>query len=61
VVRTFYGEGEPPVRIEWDGRDDSGRIVPPGNYNYHYRVVDSGGEIYERAGYLLTVKRVEVW
>jgi hypothetical protein len=61
VVRTFYGEGEPPVRIEWDGRDDSGRIVPPGNYNYYYRVVDSGGEIYERSGYLLTVKRVEVW
>jgi len=61
VVRTFYGEGEPPVRIEWDGRDDAGRIVPPGNYNYHYRVVDSGGEIYERSGYLLTVKRVEVW
>ncbi|MEO0147862.1 MAG: FlgD immunoglobulin-like domain containing protein [candidate division WOR-3 bacterium] len=61
VVRTFYGEGEPPVRIEWDGRDDAGRIVPPGNYNYHYRVIDSGGEVYERAGYLVTVKRVEVW
>jgi len=61
VVRTFYGEGEPPVRIEWDGRDDAGRIVPPGNYNYYYRVVDTGGEIYERSGYLVTIKRVEVW
>lgn len=61
VVRTFYGEGEPPVRIEWDGRDDAGRIVPPGNYYYYYKVVDISGEEYERGGYLVTIKRREVW
>ena len=61
VVRTFYGEGEPPIRIEWDGRDDAGRIVPPGNYYYYYKVIDISGEEYERGGYLVTVKRREVW
>lgn len=61
VVRVFRGEGDPPVRIEWDGRDDSGRLVPPGNYNYHFEVIDMGGERFERSGYLLTVKKAEVW
>jgi len=61
VVRVFRGEGDPPVRIEWDGRDDSGRLVPPGNYNYDFEVVDMGGERFQRSGYLLTVKKAEVW
>ncbi len=61
VVRTFRGEGDPPVRIEWDGRDDSGRLVPPGNYNYYFEVIDMGGERFVRSGYLLTVKKAEVW
>ena len=61
VVRTFTGEGDPPVRIEWDGRDDSGRLVPPGSYKYKFQVVDWGGELYERSGYLLTVKKAEGW
>ncbi|HRY80042.1 MAG TPA: FlgD immunoglobulin-like domain containing protein [Spirochaetia bacterium] len=43
AVRTWSFPGEPDARIEWDGRDESGKIVPDGAYAFRLRSVDRAG------------------
>lgn len=43
AVRTWSFPGEPDARIEWDGRDESGKIVPDGGYAFRLRSVDRAG------------------
>ncbi|MDR1178108.1 MAG: gliding motility-associated C-terminal domain-containing protein [Spirochaetaceae bacterium] len=43
VVRTFRFAGPPASHVEWDGRDDSGRPVPDGDYEYRLSAVDEAG------------------
>ncbi|MDR1211700.1 MAG: gliding motility-associated C-terminal domain-containing protein [Spirochaetaceae bacterium] len=43
VVRSFRFTGLPASRVEWDGRDDSGRPAPDGNYEYRLSAVDEAG------------------
>jgi len=38
IVRVFSGAGSLPGKIQWDWRDDAGRIVPPGRYLCGLRV-----------------------
>jgi outer membrane protein OmpA-like peptidoglycan-associated protein/flagellar hook assembly protein FlgD len=33
-LRALKGTGEPPLRIEWNGKDNSGVVVPDGKYTY---------------------------
>ncbi|MDR1429516.1 MAG: gliding motility-associated C-terminal domain-containing protein [Spirochaetaceae bacterium] len=42
-VRTFRFTGRPEPRVEWDGRDDSGRPVPDGDYEYRLTATDEAG------------------
>ena len=42
VVRRFEQSGEITV-IEWDGTDDTGRIVTDGTYRYHLMAQDEAG------------------
>ena len=44
--RSFIGsEGAALAELHWDGRDDAGRLVPPGKYRYSFvaRFVRGGG------------------
>jgi len=41
VVRSYKGHSTPPQRIEWDGRNDQGRLVRPGEYTYRMSVTDT--------------------
>lgn len=34
-IKAFQGSGSPPVELEWDWRDDAGKLVMPGVYNYY--------------------------
>ncbi|QQO08926.1 FlgD immunoglobulin-like domain containing protein [Breznakiella homolactica] len=43
TVKTFRFSGRPDPRLEWDGRDDTGRLAPDGNYEYHLSATDEAG------------------
>jgi outer membrane protein OmpA-like peptidoglycan-associated protein len=43
TVRTFSWGNKPPSQFEWDGRDDSGKIVSDGNYEYIIEGSDNAG------------------
>ena len=43
AVRAWTFLGEPDARVEWDGRDESGKIVPDGRYSFRLRAVDRAG------------------
>jgi len=43
VVRTFAFAGVPAPRIEWDGTDAEGKLVPDGTYEYRLSAVDRAG------------------
>jgi outer membrane protein OmpA-like peptidoglycan-associated protein len=40
LIRTVYGKGQPPNRYEWDGRDQTGELVPEGNYTVNVEATD---------------------
>lgn len=40
LVRTVSGKGEPPNHYDWDGRDQTGELVPQGDYSVNVEAVD---------------------
>jgi outer membrane protein OmpA-like peptidoglycan-associated protein len=45
LIRTIKGQGVPPRQITWNGRDESGNVVPRGLFaNYTFRTVDGKGQ-----------------
>jgi flagellar hook assembly protein FlgD len=43
LVRAWSFLGEPDDKIEWDGRDESGKIVPDGRYVFRLSTTDRAG------------------
>jgi outer membrane protein OmpA-like peptidoglycan-associated protein len=44
LIRTISGKGTPPPRIEWDGKDDKGSVLPQLNkFSYALSAVDMPG------------------
>lgn len=43
IVRSYVWYGSPPASIEWNGRDNRGRMVPDGTYSYRLRATDRAG------------------
>jgi hypothetical protein len=41
-VRTWSFLGEPEAEIQWDGRDESGKIVPDGRYSFRLKTTERG-------------------
>jgi hypothetical protein len=56
IVRNYHGWGEPPERLYWDGRDNSGKLVRYGDYYYKFQIKEKTGRIYTSTGKLATVK-----
>lgn len=56
IVRTYEGWREPPQRLYWDGRDNSGKLVRYGDYYYKFKVTEKKGRTYTSSGKLVTVK-----
>jgi len=40
LVRTVSGKGNPPDHYDWDGRDQTGELVPQGNYSVNAEATD---------------------
>ena len=40
VVKTYQGYNAPPTRLDWDGRNAQGVLVPAGVYTYRMMVTD---------------------
>lgn len=53
-VATYRWEKKPPAEVRWDGRDDTGRRLPDGIYQYRIFATDragnSGGAVIESIG-----------
>ncbi len=56
TIRTYEGWREPPMRLYWDGRDNSGKLVRYGDYSYKFIVTEKNGRTYISDGKLSTVK-----
>ncbi len=48
VVRFFKWVGMPPAEIVWDGKDEEGKVLPEGKYNYIIVGKDSAGNTTEK-------------
>jgi len=55
IVRTYAGWEDPPLRLNWDGLDDAGRLVGDGRYQYEIVVVDSRNSSLSFTGFLTQV------
>lgn len=42
-ARVFRGRDLPPRLIRWEGRDDSGAVLPPGYYSFRLSAEDAAG------------------
>ncbi len=58
-VRVVEGTGTPPLQVEWDGRDASGRVVPEGQYGYELVVEEVTGQIHRARGRLVRFLDIE--
>lgn len=56
IVRTYGTWESPPLRLEWDGLDDAGRLVSDGRYYYQIILVDERNESLEHEGFLTNVR-----
>jgi len=56
VVRTFGTWEQPPLRLDWDGFDDAGRLVADGNYDYEIILVDERNETMQHTGFLTRIR-----
>jgi len=56
TVRTYEGWKGLPVRLYWDGRDNTGKLVRYGDYYYKLIVTEKKGRTYASEGKLVTVK-----
>jgi hypothetical protein len=56
TIRTYEGWREPPTRLYWDGRDNSGKLVRYGEYFYKFIITEKEGRTYTSEGKLSTVK-----
>jgi hypothetical protein len=56
ILRHYEGWGEPPQRLYWDGRDDSGSLVHYGDYYYKFTITEKKGRTYNSSGKLATIK-----
>jgi flagellar motor protein MotB len=43
VLRTYRGTGWPPDKLDWDGKDDQGRVVADGKVKAEFSAVYPGG------------------
>lgn len=59
LVRVFEGTGDPPLQVEWDGRDQSGRVVPEGTYGYELVVEEITGQVHTARGKLVQFLALE--
>ncbi len=59
LVRVFEGTGDPPLQVEWDGRDGSGRVVPEGTYGYTLVVEEVTGQTHTARGKLVRFLALE--
>jgi len=51
IIRTLQGKGNPPENIEWDGRDERGRIIVVGSiYSYDFVAMDQDGKPHTTSG-----------
>jgi len=51
TVRTLQGKGSPPGTVEWDGRDERGKIIKVGTlYSYNFVDIDEYGRAHTTSG-----------
>ncbi|MCB4791446.1 MAG: gliding motility-associated C-terminal domain-containing protein [Elusimicrobia bacterium] len=43
LIKIFKGDGPPPERLEWDGRDENQILVADGIYSYDFNVITKAG------------------
>ncbi len=48
TVRSFKWTGNPPAEIIWDGKDDNGKLLPEGKYNYIIIGKDIAGNVTQK-------------
>jgi len=59
TVKTFSWGNNPPARFEWDGKDNGGKTVPDGHYEYVAEGSDSAGNSVRRkfSGILVSTRK----
>ncbi|NIM02691.1 hypothetical protein GTN66_00850, partial [bacterium] len=51
IIRTLRGKGSPPRTIEWDGRDERGKVIRVGTlYSYNFVGIDQDGKPHTTGG-----------
>jgi len=56
IVRLYNAWGDPPARLYWDGRDNTGNLVEDGKYFYEFLVVEESGHSLFSYGHLARLR-----
>ena len=52
IVRLYNAWGDPPTRLYWDGRDNTGNLVEDGKYFFEFLVIEESGHTLFSNGHL---------
>lgn len=56
IVRLYNAWSDPPARLYWDGRDDTGNLVEDGKYFYEFLVIEESGNTLFSYGHLARLR-----
>lgn len=59
AVKSFFGQGEPPASVVWDGRTDAGDPAPNGDYSFTLAVRDRAGNTTTTSPQTVRIDRTE--
>jgi flagellar motor protein MotB len=57
LIRQFEGDGPPPEKLKWDGKNKNKYLVSDGRYNYFFSIVTKAGNKVELAPQEIIVDR----
>jgi len=58
IVRVYNAWGDPPARLYWDGRDNTGNLVEDGKYFYEFLVIEESGHTLFSCGNLARLQTI---
>lgn len=55
TVKSYIWKSQASKKVAWDGKDDSNRLLPDGNYDYQLKAIDLAGNTFESELYRIRI------
>ena len=55
TVKSYIWKSQAPKKLTWDGKDNSNKLLPDGNYDYQLKAIDLAGNTFESSLYRIKI------